>query len=54
MPISDQRQYEKHQCDQKEPSSFRSVDGVPVVTVGRIVLGRMGGHEPILAPQARN
>jgi hypothetical protein len=27
---------------------------VPVVTVGRIVLGGMGGHEPILAPQARN
>ena len=49
VPVADQRQHEQHDRDEKKSSRFGGIDGIVVMPLRGIVLGRLGGHGPIVA-----
>ena len=52
MPVADHRQHEEHDRDEKKPGRFRGVNGMVLMPLSGVVLGRLGGHGPIVAPKS--
>lgn len=52
VPVTDHRQHEEHDRDEKKPRRFGGIDGMVQMPLRGVVLGRLGGHGLIVALEA--